>query len=157
REMRSAYARMTARVGAAMTGAVVQAMAGTGPETIIGVVQDRSFGPLLMFGTGGVDVELFADQAFRALPITDLDAAELVRTPKGSARLFGHRGAQPVDVASLEAMVMKVARLAEDLPEVAEMDLNPVIVTARGAVVVDARIRVERPGSQPDPTLRRLQ
>ncbi len=156
-EMRAAYAEMLGRVGDEMTGAVVQAIAGAGPETIIGVVQDRSFGPLLMFGTGGVEVELFADRAFRALPITDLDAEELVRAPKGSARLFGYRGAPEVDVESLEQMLMKVGRLAEDLPEIAEMDLNPVIVTVSGAVVVDAKIRVERPGSQPDPTLRRLQ
>ncbi len=155
-QLRAAYASMRERLGAAMTGAAVQAMAEPGAETIVGVVQDRSFGPLLMFGSGGVDVEVFGDRAFRALPLTDLDAAELVRAPKGSARLFGYRGSEPVNVAALEQLLMKVGRLAEDLPEVSEMDLNPVIATAVGAVVVDAKIRIERLGPRPDPTLRRL-
>lgn len=155
-QMRAVYGSMEERLGDAMTGAAVQAMAEPGAETIVGVVQDPSFGPLLMFGSGGVDVELFGDRAFRALPLTDLDAAELVRAPKGSARLFGYRGAEPANVGALEDLLMRVGRLAEDLPEVSEMDLNPVIVTAGGAVVVDAKIRVERPGPRPDPTLRRL-
>ncbi|HET9075707.1 MAG TPA: GNAT family N-acetyltransferase [Acidimicrobiales bacterium] len=156
RRLRAEYADMKRRLGGAMTGAAVQAMAGPGIETIVGIIQDRAFGPLLMFGTGGVDVELFEDRSFRSPPLSDLDAAELVREPKGSARLFGYRGAQAVDVPALEDMLMRVGRLAEDLPEVAEMDLNPVMVTAAGPVVVDAKIRVQRPLPQPDPTLRRL-
>ena len=155
-QLRAVYASMRERLGAAMTGAAVQAMAEPGAETIVGVVQDRSFGPLLMFGSGGVDVEVFGDRAFRALPLTDLDAAELVRAPKGSARLFGYRGSEPANVAALEQLLMKVGRLAEDLPEVSEMDLNPVIATADGVMVVDAKIRIERLGPRPDPTLRRL-
>ena len=155
-EVSEAYDSMKARLGEAMTGALVQVMVPAGIETVVGLVQDHLFGPLIMFGSGGTAVEVFGDQAFRCLPLSDLDAAELVRSTKGSALLGGYRGSSPVDVASLEALVMRVAQLAEDLPEIAEMDLNPVVVSASGAVVVDAKIRVEIPPSRPDPTLRRL-
>ena len=154
--VRAAYATMAAAVGPAMTGAVVQAMAGTGVETVIGVVQDPSFGPLLMFGSGGTAVELYRDRAFRALPLTDTDAAELIRSTRGSPLLFGYRGSPPCATGALEDVLMRVGRLAEDLPEVVEMDLNPVIATPEGVMVVDAKIRVARPEPRPDPTLRRL-
>ena len=155
-EVSEGFQSMKARLGDAMTGALVQAMVPAGVETVVGLVQDHLFGPLIMFGSGGTAVEVFGDQAFRCLPLSDLDAAELVRSTKGSALLGGYRGAAPVDIASLETLVMRVAQLAEDLPEIAEMDLNPVVVSESGAVVVDAKIRVEIPPSRPDPTLRRL-
>jgi acetyl coenzyme A synthetase (ADP forming)-like protein len=155
-EVSDAFDSMKARIGDAMTGALIQAMVPAGVETVVGLVQDHLFGPLIMFGSGGTAVEVFRDQAFRCLPLSDLDASELVRATKGSALLGGYRGSPPVDIASLEALVMRVAQLAEDLPEIAEMDLNPVVVSESGAVVVDAKIRVEIPPSRPDPTLRRL-
>ena len=155
-EVVDAFGAVAAALGQKMGGAVVQAMAAPGVETIVGVVQDPSFGPLVMFGSGGTAVELFADRAFRILPMTDVDAAELVRSVKGSPRLFGYRGAPPVDVAGLEELLLRVARLAEDIPEVVEMDLNPVIVSSGGALVVDAKIRVEPRRTPSDPGLRRL-
>jgi acetyl coenzyme A synthetase (ADP forming)-like protein len=137
-----AYDAMSRTLGDQMTGAVVQPMAGAGVEVIVGVVHDEPFGPLVMFGLGGTAAELLSDRSFRALPLTDLDAAELVRSIRSSPLLFGYRGAPACDVAALEDLLLRVARLAEDVPELAELDLNPVIVTPHGVVVVDARARV---------------
>jgi acetyl coenzyme A synthetase (ADP forming)-like protein len=155
-EVQAAFASMKARLGERMGGAIVQAMAPAGVETIVGVVHDPSFGPLVMFGTGGTAVELFGDRSFRVLPMTGLDAAELVRSVKGAPLLFGYRGSPEVDVAALEDLLLRVARLAEDTPEIAEMDLNPVIVWPGGVAAVDAKIRLAPGGPEADPTVRRL-
>ncbi len=154
--VREAFLSMESRLGERMGGAIVQAMAPAGVETIVGVVHDPSFGPLVMFGTGGTAVELFGDRSFRILPLTDLDAAELVRSVRGSPLLFGYRGSQEVDVAALQDLLLRVGRLAEDIPEIAEMDLNPVIVWAGGAVAVDAKVRLAPGGPEADPTVRML-
>jgi acyl-CoA synthetase (NDP forming) len=155
-EVRQEFATMASRLGDRMGGAIVQAMAPVGVETIVGVVHDPSFGPLVMFGTGGVVVELFGDRSFRILPLTDLDAAELVRSVRGSPLLFGYRGSAEVDVAALEDLLLRVGQLAEDIPEVAEMDLNPVIVWPGGALAVDAKVRLAPGGPETDPTVRML-
>jgi acetyl coenzyme A synthetase (ADP forming)-like protein len=152
----AAYTSMKRSLGDAMGGAVVQAMADAGPEVIVGVVQDPSFGPLVMFGSGGTAVELLGDRAFRVLPLTDVDAYELVRATRGSPLLFGYRGAPPADVASLEDLVLRVGRLVDDIPEIAELDLNPVIVSPSGAVAVDAKVRLAPWVPQPELALRRL-
>jgi acyl-CoA synthetase (NDP forming) len=141
-ELVAAYDDMGARVGDRMTGGVVQEMADSGVETIVGVVQDPLFGPLVMFGLGGIAAELIGDRAFRILPLTDLDAAELVRSLRSSPLLFGYRGAPPVAVVALEDVLQRIARLAGRVPAIAEVDLNPVIVSPAGAVAVDARVRV---------------
>jgi len=130
---------------------VVQQMAAPGLETIVGVVQDPTFGPLVMFGMGGVATELLADRAFRMLPVTDADAAELVRSLRASPLLFGYRRAPAVDVVALEQLILRVAAMANDVPELAELDLNPVIVGADGVVAVDVKVRLapahpHRPG-----------
>ncbi|HEY8524666.1 MAG TPA: GNAT family N-acetyltransferase [Acidimicrobiales bacterium] len=151
-----AYREMADRLGDRMTGAVVQQMAEPGVETIAGVVQDPLFGPLVMFGLGGVATELLGDRSFRILPLTDLDAAELVRSLRSSPLLFGYRGAPPADVAALEDTLQRVARLAGVVPEIAELDLNPVIVSPSGAVAVDCRARVAPVPKRPPPDLRRL-
>jgi acyl-CoA synthetase (NDP forming) len=155
-DVTAAYESMTARLGAGMTGAVVQQMAAPGVETIVGVVQDPLFGPLVMFGLGGVATELLGDRSFRVLPLTDLDAAELVRSLRASPLLFGYRGSPRVAVAALEDILQRVARLAGHVPELAELDLNPVIVSTTGAVTVDCRARVVPAPSGPEPDLRRL-
>jgi acetate---CoA ligase (ADP-forming) len=154
--VRDAFLSMQARLGERMGGAIVQAMVPPGVETIVGIVHDPSFGPLVMFGTGGTAVELFGDRSFRILPLTDLDAAELVRSVKGSPLLFGYRGAPEVDVAALEDLLMRVAKLAEDIPEIAEMDLNPVIAWPGGVAAVDAKIRLAPAAPEADPTVRML-
>ena len=151
-----AYAAMVQRAGPHMRGALVQRMAPPGVEMIVGVVNDPLFGPLVMVGSGGTAVELLGDRAFRILPLTDVDAAELVRTPRGSRRLFGDRGSPPADVAALAELVLRAAQMAEDLPQLAEMDLNPVIVSPTGCLVVDARIRLVPWRAHPEQTVRRL-
>jgi acyl-CoA synthetase (NDP forming) len=152
----AAYDEMVARLGDRMTGAVVQQMAAPGIETIVGVVQDPLFGPLVMFGLGGVATELLGDRSFRVLPLTDLDAAELVRSLRSSPLLFGYRGSPRVAVDAVEDVLQRVARLAARVPEVAELDLNPVIVSVDGAVTVDCRAKVAPLPAGPSPDLRRL-
>ena len=155
-EVAAAYREMAGRVGAGMTGAVVQRMARAGVETIVGVVLDPLFGPLVMFGMGGVAVELLRDRAFRILPLTDADAGELVRSLRASPLLFGYRGSPPVAVDALEDVLQRVARLAAVVPELAELDFNPVIVSPEGAEVVDSRVRIVPAAPAPDEHLRRL-
>lgn len=140
--VRAAYQRMSAALGEAMAGAVVQPMADPGIETIVGITQDRAFGPLVMFGLGGVAAELLGDVAFRVAPLTDLDASELVRELRTSPLLFGYRGAPPAAVDALVDLILRVGVLADEQPDVAELDLNPVRVSAGSAVVLDARVRV---------------
>jgi acetyl coenzyme A synthetase (ADP forming)-like protein len=152
----AAYDEMAARLGGRMTGAVVQQMAEPGVETIIGVVQDPLFGPLVMFGLGGVATELLRDRSFRVLPLTDLDAAEQVRSLRASPLLFGYRGSPRVAVDALEDVLQRVARLAARIPEITELDLNPVIVSPAGAVAVDCRVRVARVPAGAPPGLRRM-
>jgi acetyl coenzyme A synthetase (ADP forming)-like protein len=142
----SAYRGMSDRLGEAMDGGVVQAMAARGVETIVGLVHDEAFGPLVMFGMGGTAAEVLADRAFRILPLTDLDAGELVRAVRGAPLLFGYRGQPAVNVRALEDVLLRVARLAENVPELSELDLNPVVVSVGDAVAVDARISL-RPRS----------
>jgi acyl-CoA synthetase (NDP forming) len=148
RDVRHAYEAIARELGDQMGGAVVQPMVGRGVETIVGVTHDPSFGPLVLFGMGGTTAELLGDRTLRILPLTDEDAHEVVRSLRGSPLLFGYRGRPPVDVAALEDVLLRVGRLAEDVPEVAEMDLNPVIVSEAGAVAVDVKVRVA-PGAAP--------
>ncbi len=158
--IRRAFRAMTAALDHRMGGAVVQPMAAPGIETIVGVVNDRSFGPLVMFGMGGVATDLLGDRAFRSAPLTDVDAATLVRSLRSSPLLTGYRGSPPVDLAAVENVVLRASRLAHDLPELAELaelDLNPVIATAAGSLIVDAKVRLAVPPPHLDPWLRHLQ
>jgi acetyl coenzyme A synthetase (ADP forming)-like protein len=154
--VRGAFVEMHERLGDAMGGAIVQETAARGVETIVGVTQDPSFGPLVLFGLGGVTAELLAARALRIVPITDEDARRLVRSLRGSPLLFGYRGRPPVDVAALEDLILRVGRLADELPEVSEMDLNPVVVTAAGVCAVDIKIRCEPAAAPLPPDLRRM-
>ena len=131
-------------------------MAAPGVETIVGVVHHPLFGPLVMFGMGGIATELLGDRSFRILPVTDLDAAELVRSLRASPLLFGYRGSPPVAVTALEDVLQRVARLAGDVPELAELDINPLIVSPEGAVAVDARARVAPTSPGPPSDLRQM-
>lgn len=155
-EVVAAYGAMAGTIGSAMTGVLVQQMAPPGVETIVGVLQDPLFGPLVMFGMGGTATELLGDRSFRILPVTDHDAAELVRSLRSSPLLFGYRGSPPAAVGALEDLVQRVAQLAEALPELAELDINPLIVSPGGAVAVDARILVRPVEPGPPPDLRRM-
>jgi acetyl coenzyme A synthetase (ADP forming)-like protein len=155
-EVRDAFTDMATRLGADMGGAVVQPMAASGVETIVGVTRDPSFGSLVMFGIGGFAAELTRDTALRILPLTDLDAHELVRTLRSSPLLFGYRGSPLADVDALEDLLLRVGRLAEVVPEIAEMDCNPVVVSASGALALDVKIRLAPPAPGPPPGVRRM-
>jgi acetyl coenzyme A synthetase (ADP forming)-like protein len=155
-EVADAYASMADHIGERMTGGIVQRMAAPGVETIVGVVHHPLFGPLLMFGMGGIDTELRGDRSFRILPVTDLDAAELVRSLRAAPLFFGYRGSPPVAVAALEDLLQRVARLAGDVPDLAELDINPLIVSPEGAIAVDVRARVRPVALGPRPELRQM-
>ncbi len=127
---------------AKVLGVSVQSMARPGVETIIGVSKDKQFGPVIMFGLGGVWVEVLKDVSFRLAPITEYDAAEMIREIKGYKLLTGFRGQPAVKIAELEKMLLAVSDFVSANPGVDELDLNPVFASVDGAVAVDARIVV---------------
>jgi acetate---CoA ligase (ADP-forming) len=124
------------------TPVIVQRYLQGGTELLAGVVQDPVFGPLVAFGPGGVFAELIGDAAFRLAPLTDVDAEELVTGGKAGRLVAGFRGSPAADAGSLTDLVHRLGRLAEDVPEVSELDLNPVIAGPDGCVAVDARVRL---------------
>jgi acetate---CoA ligase (ADP-forming) len=130
-----------------MEGVVIQKMIPGGMEVLVGVTQDPSFGPLIMFGLGGTMVELMKDVQVRIQPLTDIDVREMVRSVNGYPLLEGWRGAPPSDVAAAEEILLRVSQMAEELPELIEMDLNPVklLSPGDGAIVVDCRMLVKAP------------
>jgi acyl-CoA synthetase (NDP forming) len=129
--------------GGRIDGVSVQTMAPAGVEVIIGMSKDAQFGPVVMFGLGGILVELLKDVSFRVVPLSAKDAREMIREVKAYPLLEGYRGSEPVDVSQLEQMILAVSDFAQQNPEVAELDLNPVIATKENAVAVDARIVLE--------------
>ena len=130
---------------AMIQGVSVQKMARPGVEVIIGMSKDAQFGPVLMFGLGGILVEILKDVSFRIVPLTKRDAGEMVREIKGYPLLEGYRGQQPVDVSNLEDWLIKLSEFSERNPEVREIDLNPIFAYSDGALVVDARVILEEP------------
>ena len=128
---------------------LVQQMIGGGVELLAGVVQDPLFGPLVAFGPGGVLAELIGDLAFRVAPLSAQEADHLVRSGRAGRLVAGFRGAPPADADALAALLRGLGRLASDLPEVSELDLNPVIAGPDSCVAVDARVRVRRAQRQP--------
>jgi len=154
-EVRAAYRELAATFGARLTGVLVEPMLSGGVEVLVGVVQEPVFGPLVVFGLGGVATDVLGDHAARLTPLTDADADDLIHGVHAAPLLFGHRGTPPVDTGALADVLLRVSRLASDLPEIAELDLNPVIATAGGAQAADARIRVT-PAQPRDPFLRKL-
>ena len=125
---------------AVITGVAVQGMAVEGTEIIVGMVRDPQFGPVMMFGLGGIFVELLKDVSFRVLPLTERDAQQMVNDIKGRAILDGVRGQTAVDKAAICKLILNVGVFIEQHPEIQELDMNPVFVYADGAVAVDARI-----------------
>ncbi|MFC2045386.1 acetate--CoA ligase family protein [Chloroflexota bacterium] len=125
-------------------GMTIQKMIQGGTEVIVGVTQDPSFGPLIMFGMGGIHAELFKDVTFRIHPLTDLDAREMIRSVKAYQLLEGWRESAPADIDSIVELLLRVSSMVEDIPSITELDLNPVKVMGqqKGYVVVDARVLV---------------
>ena len=124
-------------------GVSVQKMARPGIEIIIGMSKDPQFGPVLMFGLGGIMVEIIKDVAFRIIPLTRSDAAEMIREIKGYKLLEGFRGREAADIKSLEEMILHVSEFVLRNPQIKELDINPVLAYKDGVIAVDARIVLE--------------
>jgi acyl-CoA synthetase (NDP forming) len=131
-------------------------MAPKGLSCVIGLQDDPSFGTLVSFGLSGLVSTLLGDRAYRAVPLTDVDTATLLREPRTSPLLTGYRGDEPADLAALQDIVLRVAALAEDNPEVRSMTLDPILASPDGAFVANARIVLGPPPSRPDTGPRRL-
>jgi acyl-CoA synthetase (NDP forming)/GNAT superfamily N-acetyltransferase len=154
-EVRAAMRRLLDRFAGRMNGVLVEPMVAGGIETIVGVVQEPVFGPVVVFGLGGVATEVLGDHVARLAPLTDADADDLIHSIRAAPALLGI-GRQPTaDIGALRDTLLRVSRLADDLPEVAELDLNPVIARPDGVIAVDARVRVTS-HHLADPFLRRL-
>ncbi|NMA92541.1 MAG: acetyl-CoA synthetase [Firmicutes bacterium] len=128
---------------AVIEGVSVQPMARPGIEIIMGMIKDPSFGPVLMFGLGGIFVEVLQDVTFRIVPLQPGDAAAMIDEIKGKKLLEGFRGQEPVDTSSLVDMLLKLSAFVEKNPTIKEIDMNPVFAYREGALVVDARIILE--------------
>jgi acetyltransferase len=140
-------ARVEARAPAAqLAGVLVQRMLPGGREVILGGKRDPSFGPVVMFGSGGVYAEVFEDIALRLAPLTRESASEMIAEVRGSQLLRGVRGERPVDVEAVVEVMLALSRLLVECPEVAEIDVNPLLVFEEGVAAVDARVVVKSQG-----------
>jgi acyl-CoA synthetase (NDP forming) len=143
--VRAAFENMTRQVKAAqpaarINGVSVQNMARQGTEVIVGMTKDPQFGPVLMFGLGGIMVEILKDVAFRIVPITERDADQMIHDIKGFPVLQGVRGQEPADIDALKRMLLQLSLFVEAHPDIEELDLNPVFAYEDGALAVDARV-----------------
>ena len=146
-ELKVGWNRILANVaerasGAKVVGILVEEMAPPGIEVIVGGMKDKQFGHVIMFGLGGIFVEVLKDVSFRAVPITTDDAKQMIEDVRGYPLLKGARGKTPVDIKALIEILLSVSRLLDKNPQVEELDLNPVIASATSATVVDARLVV---------------
>ncbi|WP_329007973.1 GNAT family N-acetyltransferase [Micromonospora rifamycinica] len=151
--LRRAYAELTAVFGADV---LVQPMVLPGVACVVELREDPTFGPVVGFGLGGVATELLGDRAWRAVPLTDRDAAELVDEPRAAPLLRGHRGAAEVDRAALAELLLRVGRLADEQPRVRSLTLNPVLARPDGIAVLHASVGVGTADDRPDTGPRRL-
>jgi len=140
--VQSAASALQAQLGERLDGILVQQMVSDGVEMVVGGLNDRLIGPVIMAGTGGIFVELLGDTSFRMCPLTEPEAIALIDDLKGRLLLRGYRGAAAVDEEAFRNLLLAVSQLLDACPELEEMDLNPVMVRRRGAIVVDARIKV---------------
>ena len=154
--VREAYAAMSNRLGEHMGGAVLQPMTPTGVEAIIGIAVDPDFGPVVMAGLGGVMTDLLGDHAFAVPPFNPGTAEAMVRSLRAAPLLDGYRGSAKVDRDALISVLESIAKVAEFVPELVELDLNPVVVTASGALVVDCKARLAPGRNGPGPLFRAM-
>ena len=141
---------------AADSAATVQAMAPRGTDTVLQVHDDRSFGALISFGVGGLATDLLADRSYAVVPMTTLDAAELISAPKAFPLLTGYGGAEPADVPALVELALRLSRMADELPEVVQCALEPVVAAASGAHVLAVDVLLAPPIARDDRGARRL-
>ncbi len=148
-EVGRAYKEMAGRLRSKALPVLVQKMVRGGREVILGTFQDRQFGPILMFGLGGIFVEAMKDVAFRFHPITDLDAREMITSLRGYPLLRGFRGERGVNEALLEEMLLRLSQLLSDFPQIDQIEINPFIAGAhrRDCFAVDARISIQVPST----------
>jgi len=149
RQVREAYKKIISNVrrskpDARIVGILVQEMAPASTEVIVGMTKDPQFGQALMFGLGGIFVEVLKDVSFRVAPITERDAREMITEIKGYPLLRGYRGMPPADVDTIVQILLKTSKLVMEHPEVDQLDLNPILVYEKGAKVVDARMILSR-------------
>jgi len=149
-EVKDAYQKILKNVkkhkpNAKIVGVLVQEMAPASTEVIVGAIKDPQFGPALMFGLGGIFVEVLKDVAFRIAPITEQDAREMITEVKAYPILRGYRGQPPADIDAIVNILMNTSKLVMDHREIKELDLNPVMVYEKGAKTIDARIILETP------------
>ncbi|WP_350275823.1 GNAT family N-acetyltransferase [Kribbella sp. HUAS MG21] len=147
-ELGQAYEAVTSAAGDPRV--LVQAMAPSGIELAIGVVRDRLFGPLLMAGSGGVLTDVLADRQWRGLPLTDLDALDMLHSLRCAPVLAGYRGARAADQDAVLSTIHRIAWLARVVPELAELDINPLVAAPSGAFAVDVRLRLTPATPEPD-------
>ncbi|WP_405577169.1 GNAT family N-acetyltransferase [Streptomyces sp. NBC_01092] len=154
-QVRAAFHDLETRFAGLLEGVVIQPLADRGTELFAGVVQDQVFGPLVLFGLGGTATEVLADHAARLAPLTDHDVHDLITAPRCAPLLLGANGSRPVDLKGLENLLLRLSRMASDLPQLAEADFNPVLASPGAVTVLDARVRL-LPRRPQDPYLRRL-
>jgi acyl-CoA synthetase (NDP forming) len=152
-EVKAAFARIAGNVkrfksDAKIVGYIVEQLAPQGEEVIVGMAKDPQFGPALMFGLGGIFVEVLKDVSFRIAPLTEYDAREMIQEIKGYPVLTGIRGRQPADINSIVDIILKVSKLVTEHTEIEQLDLNPVFVYHEGARIVDARIILSTNGEK---------
>jgi len=148
-EVRKAYEEIMKKVkkahpGAIVQGVSVQKMVRPGTEVIVGTSKDPQFGPVIMFGLGGIFVELLKDVSFRVIPVERRDAQEMIEEIKGHPLLQGFRGAEPASIAAIVKIILNISRLVEENPQIKELELNPIFAYRDKAVAVDARIILEK-------------
>jgi acyl-CoA synthetase (NDP forming) len=129
--------------GAVIQGISVQKMVRPGTEVIVGTSKDPQFGPVIMFGLGGIFVEVLKDVSFRIIPVSQRDAQEMIQEIKGYPLLQGYRGKEPANIPVLVEMILKISKFVEENPQIKELELNPIFAYADGAAAVDARILLE--------------
>jgi acyl-CoA synthetase (NDP forming)/GNAT superfamily N-acetyltransferase len=154
--VREAYGAIADALGEAGPEVALQSMVQTGVELVVGVAHDQLFGSVVLIGLGGVQTDLLGDRSFRALPLTDRDAAAMWRELHAAPLLTGYRGAPAMDTDSIEQLLIRIAQLAEDFPEVTELDLNPVVAVSTGVAALDVKLKLQPVEDEPDPYLRSL-
>ena len=154
--VREAYLTIAGSLDEAEPEVALQPMVQTGVELVVGVAHDALFGSLVMVGLGGVHTDLLGDRSFRALPLTDRDAAAMWRELRAAPLLTGYRGTPAMDTDALEQLLLRVAQLAEDFPEVSELDLNPVVAVPSGVAALDIKIKLAPAADEPDAYARSL-
>ena len=154
--VRAAYLSIAGSLDEAEPEVALQPMVQTGVELVVGVAHDALFGSLVMAGLGGVHTDVLGDRSFRSLPVTDQDAAAMWRELRAAPLLTGYRGAPAMDTDALEQLILKVAELAKDFPEVSELDLNPVVAVPSGVAALDIKIKLAPAIDEPDAYARSL-